>query len=103
VVLGWFVSAARVRNPLALLSPKLELSDRTGRQLRQESFETLDDVESSQRTDERNELHAEAGLDALDGALADTGSLGKLSLGQARFDAVPCDSLAEDLGDGGIR
>ncbi|MGB6485808.1 MAG: hypothetical protein WBE91_02890 [Steroidobacteraceae bacterium] len=88
---------------MALLASKVELRDRTGWQLREEPFEALEDVESSQYTNERNEFDAEARLDTLDGALADAGSLGELGLGQACFDAISRNPLTQDLGDGGIR
>jgi len=91
-----------VRNPLALLSSQLELLDRAGPQVREESFEALDGVQSSQYTDQSNELGAVAGLDTLEGALADARLLGKLGLSQAGFDAVSLDPLAENVGDCGV-
>jgi hypothetical protein len=94
--------AAGARNPPALLSSKFELLDRTGWQLREQSFEPLEGLESSQYADEGNELGALAGLDSLEGPLADAGLLGELSLGQARFDTVPLDALTQDLSDGCI-
>ena len=101
-MLGRYAPAARVRNPLTLPSSKLELLDRAGRQLREEPFEALEGVESSQYTDEGKELGAAARLDTLEGALADARLLGQLSLGEARSDAMALDPLAKDLGDGSI-
>jgi hypothetical protein len=91
-----------MRNPLALLSSQLELRDRTRRQLREESFQAFEDVESSQYTKESGEFDTEACLDTLDGAFANARSLGEFRLCQACFDAVSPDSFTEDLGDGGI-
>lgn len=102
-MLGASAPAARVRNPLALLASKLELLDRAGRQLREESFETLEGVQSSQYTDDGNQLNTAARLETLDGALADGRPLGKLGLGQACFDAVSLDPFTQDLGDRCIR
>ena len=50
-----FGAGTWVRDPPALLAAKFELLDRAGRQLRQESFEALEGVQSSQHADERNE------------------------------------------------
>lgn len=91
-----------MRNPPALLSAKLELLDRAGRQLREESVEALEGVQGSQYADEGDDLRATAGLDTLEGALADARPLGELSLGQARFDAVSRDPLADQLSNGCI-
>lgn len=68
-----------MRHPPALLSPKLELLDRTGRQLREEPFQALQGIQGPQYPDERGELGASAG-----------------------FDAVSLDPLSQDLGDGCI-
>ncbi|HUA24136.1 MAG TPA: hypothetical protein VMA54_08470 [Steroidobacteraceae bacterium] len=91
-----------MRNPLALFSSQVELRDRAGGHLREESFERFQRVESSQYTNERDQFHTEAGLYSLDGAFADAGSLRELRLGQACFDAVSLDPLTEDVGYGGI-
>jgi hypothetical protein len=99
---GRFAPAARVRNPLALLSSKLQLRDRTGRQLREESFESFQDVESSEYANESDQFYTEACLHTLCSAFANASSLGELRLGQACFDAVSPDPLTEDVGDGGV-
>lgn len=101
-MLGRVAPAAKARNPLALLSSKLELLDRAGGQLREKSFEALDGVQSSQYADQGNELAAAACLDTLEGALADARLLGELSLGQVCFDTVSRDPLTQDPGDGSI-
>jgi len=89
-----------VGDPLALLAAKLEPLDWTDGQLGKQTFEAIDRVERSQHPDEGDELGAAAGFDALEGALADAGLLGELGLRQVRFDAVPLDSFAQDLGYG---
>jgi len=94
-----FAPTARVRDPLTLLSSKLQLRDRTGRQLREESFEGVQDVESSQYTNERGQFYTEAGLYSLNGAFAYASLLSELRLGQACLDAVSPDPLTEKVGD----
>ena len=92
-------AAASMRHALTLLPSQLELLDRAGRQFGQESLEALDCVQRSEYADQGDELGAAAGLDTLEGALADARALGELSLRQAGFDTVARDPLAESLGD----
>jgi hypothetical protein len=101
-MLSHLAPAARPRDSLASLAAKLELLDRARRQLGEKPFEALEGFQDSQYADEGNELGAIAGLDTLEGSLADGGLLGELGLGQARLDAVPRDPLTKDVGDGGV-
>lgn len=87
---------------MALLSSKLQLFDRTGWQLRQEPFQTVESIEDPQYADERDQLCAAASFDTLEGALTYSGALSELGLSQACFDTVPRDSFAKDLENGGI-
>ena len=82
-----------------LLALQFELRDRARRKLRDQGVEPLAQVEHAQQPNQRRQLAAMAGLDALERTLGDARLLGESRLGQVGFDALPLEPAAERLQD----